>query len=292
MTISAATVKELRVKTNIGFMDCKEALLQTEGDVQEAILYLRKKGLMKADARAGRATKEGRIEIGIAQDQSCAYMIEVNCETDFVSKNDKFAAFTNALIRDALEQAPDTLDTFLAQKSSTDTEHTIEDFIKTQIATIGENIKMRRLEKITQKSPNGRFCTYIHTGAKIGVLLEVAPKNSGSINWELGASVLRDVAMHIAASQPQYIQADDIPADIIDKEKEIFSSQIDSKKPENIREKILLGKINKFSGEICLLTQSFIKNPEQTVAQYLEAQQKALGSPAVITQFYRYQLGD
>ncbi|MCH7504976.1 elongation factor Ts [PVC group bacterium] len=291
MSVNAATVKELRDKTNIGFMDCKEALKQTNGNIDEAVIYLRKKGIMKADARAGRAAKEGRIEIALNHNKDAAYIIEVNCETDFVARNEKFVDFVTQIKNHIIKNDPSSLDELLSQNFNGDSTQTVSDAVKSQIATIGENIVLKKLIKVSPIEPNSLFQIYIHAGSKLGVIVEGYAKE-GSIDNDLIKGLLKDVAMHIAASSPQYIRPDNVPDDLIEKEKDIFSSQIDPKKPDNIKEKIIAGKVAKMLNTICLLKQPYVKNPDITIEEHLTNESSSLGTPIEISQFHRMQLGD
>ena len=291
MSVNAATVKELRDKTNIGFMDCKEALKQTNGNIDEAVIYLRKKGIMKADARAGRAAKEGRIEIALNHNKDAAYIIEVNCETDFVARNEKFVDFVTQIKNHIIKNDPSSLDELLSQNFNGDSTQTVSDAVKSQIATIGENIVLKKLIKVLPIEPNSLFQIYIHAGSKLGVIVEGYAKE-GSIDNDLIKGLLKDVAMHIAASSPQYIRPDNVPDDLIEKEKDIFSSQIDPKKPDNIKEKIIAGKVAKMLNTICLLKQPYVKNPDITIEEHLTNESSSLGAPIEISQFHRMQLGD
>lgn len=291
MSVNAATVKELRDKTNIGFMDCKEALKQTNGNIDEAVIYLRKKGIMKADARASRAAKEGRIEITLNHNKDAAYIIEVNCETDFVARNEKFVDFVTQIKNHIIKNDPSSLDELLSQNFNGDSTQTVSDAVKSQIATIGENIVLKKLIKVSPIEPNSLFQIYIHAGSKLGVIVEGYAKE-GSIDNDLAKGLLKDVAMHIAASSPQYIRPDNVPDDLIEKEKDIFSSQIDPKKPDNIKEKIIAGKVAKMLNTICLLKQPYVKNPDITIEEHLTNESSSLGAPIEISQFHRMQLGD
>ena len=291
MSVNAATVKELRDKTSIGFMDCKEALKQTNGNIDEAVIYHRKKGIMKADARASRAAKEGRIEIGLNHNKDAAYIIEVNCETDFVARNEKFVGFVTQIKNHIIKNDPSSLDELLSQNFNGDFTQTVSDAVKSQIATIGENIVLKKPIKVLPIEPNSLFQIYIHAGSKLGVIVEGYAKE-GSIDNDLIKGLLKDVAMHIAASSPQYIRPDNVPDDLIEKEKDIFSSQIDPKKPDNIKEKIIAGKVAKMLNTICLLKQPYVKNPDITIEEHLTNESSSLGAPIEISQFHRMQLGD
>lgn len=292
MTISASAVKELREKTNIGFMDCKKALKATCGNLDEAIIYLRKSGLMKAQTKAGRATKEGRIEVALCPDNSAAVFLEVNCETDFVAKNENFISFTQSLMKHALAKKPGDKDEFLSQKFLLDESQTVDEALKAQIAKIGENLIIRRIEIHVASSPQSVMQYYIHMGSKLAVIVHASFIGGEPSSIDEAKKILKDVAMHVAASAPLYVRPDDVPQDIIDKEKEIYLSQVDPKKPENIREKIIQGKIAKYANDICLVSQPFVKAPELTVQKYLDEQKGSLGCSIKIEKFSRFQLGD
>ena len=276
MAITAAQVKELRERTGSGMMECKKALVDAGGDMETAIETLRKTGLAKADKKAGRVAAEGLVVIEASDDKKTAAIVEVNCETDFVAKKDDFQEFAAAIARRVLADDPADIDSLLAMPLHDGDATTIEDARKALIATIGENISVRRFVRVES---SGELSSYRH-GVRIGVLVDLAGGNP-----ELG----RDLAMHIAAHDPRpvCVSEDQVPADMIEKEREIFTAQArESGKPDNIIEKMIDGRIRKFLGEITLLGQSFVKDPDQTVGKLLEA------ANASVLRFERMELGE
>jgi elongation factor Ts len=271
MTISAALVKELRERTGAGMMDCKKALTESDGDIDKAIEHMRKTGLAKADKKAGRTAAEGRIVINMSADNKKAVIVEVNCETDFVARDENFVAFTDKLAELALAQDINDINA-LANGQLGD--KTVDEARRELVNKIGENIQLRRLTLINSANTLGQ---YSH-GGRIGVVVEV---EGGEDN------LAKDLAMHIAASKPIVVNPEDVPAAAIEQEREIFIAQArESGKPEEIIEKMIVGKINKFLSENSLVGQPFVKDPDQTIAKVLQAQKaKAL-------QFIRYEVGE
>jgi elongation factor Ts len=274
MAITAALVKELRERTGAGMMECKKALVETDGDIEAAIEHMRKTGLTKADKKAGRTAAEGLVAIKTSDDGKQAAIVEVNCETDFVAKGDDFKNFVEAIAQRVLDKQPADLDALLAMSISDDDATSIEDVRKTLIAKIGENMGLRRFELISAK---GNLASYMH-GARIGVVVDV----------EGGDDALgKDIAMHIAASRPVCVSEDEVPQDDIEKEKEIFSAQAaESGKPAEIIEKMVSGRIKKFLKEVTLLGQPFVKDPDQTVEQLLKS------AGAKVHCFVRFEVGE
>jgi len=268
MTITAQMVKELRDKTGAGMMDAKKALVEADGDMEKASEILRQKGIASADKKMGRIAAEGRVESFI--DANGGAMIEVNCETDFVAKNDEFKALATGLAKNVETQKPADVDALLGLTCA-DCGKVISDALKEKIASIGEKITVRRFVRY-----EGNVATYIHNG-KIGVLLQTDTKNDELMN---------DLCLHIASCAPQFISRDEIPQEVIDEETRIEMGKEDlQKKPEAIRGKIVEGRINKLMAERCLLDQGFVKDPNQTVAQLIEGKLK-------VTAFTRYELGE
>ncbi len=268
MTVTAQMVKELRDKTGAGMMDAKKALVEADGDMEKASEILRQKGIASADKKMGRIAAEGRVESYI--DANGGAMIEVNCETDFVAKNEEFKALATGLAKNVEVQKPSNVDSLLALTCA-DCGKVIADALKEKIASIGEKITVRRFVRY-----EGNVSTYIHNG-KIGVLLQTDVKNDELAN---------DLCLHIASCAPQFISRDEIPQEVIDEETRIEMGKEDlQKKPEAIRGKIVEGRINKLMSERCLLDQGFVKDPNQTVAQLIEGKMKVLA-------FTRYELGE
>lgn len=286
--ITAAMVKALREKTGAGMMDCKKALVEAEGNEEKAIEILRKKGLAKAAKKANRNAAEGRVEIYISDDYKNGSIVEVNCETDFVAKTDEFIEFTQKTVKVVSEN--DINDIESLNKAPFENS-TFEEELKVKIAKIGENIVVRRIATI--KAPkNGVVNGYIHAGGKVGVLVAVScdsEKTADAIK-----DTLRDIAMHIAAMKPLYLNPESVPADVIEKEKEIAKEQLLKEgKPENVIEKIIPGKIKKFFNEVCLTEQEYVKaEKKESVKEALSKAAKKVGGEAVLVDFIRFEVGE
>lgn len=282
--ITAKMVAELRAKTGAGMMDCKKALTETDGDMDQAIDLLRKKGLSAAAKKAGRVAAEGLVT-AVSDGNRCA-VVEVNSETDFVAKNDAFQGFVDGVAKTVLDEAPATLADLLTL-SFPATGRTVAEEQTHQIATIGENISIRRFKR-TEVSA-GVVASYVHGNGKIGVSVALATHSSD----EKVAAVARQIAMHVAAANPQYLDRAQVPAAVIEKEKEIMRAKaLDSGKPEKIIDKIIEGQINKFFGEVCLLEQIYVIDTDKTVAQVVQGLAGEIGSDVELTDFVRYQLGE
>ena len=282
--ITASMVADLRAKTGAGMMDCKKALAETDGNMEQAIDLLRTKGLAAAAKKAGRVAAEGLV--AVAGQGSCCAVVEVNSETDFVAKNEAFQAFVNGVAQVVLEQAPADL-AALQTLPFPATGRTVGEEQTHQVATIGENISVRRFARLELAA--GTVASYVHGAGKIGVLVALA-SDRGS---EQVAGLARQLAMHVAAANPQYLQRSEVPADVLEREKEIYRIKArESGKPENIIEKIIEGQVNKFFGEICLLEQAYVIDPDQKVAKVVEAIGKELGAKVELTGFVRFQLGE
>jgi len=278
-------VGDLRAKTGAGMMDCKKALTEAEGDMEQAIDLLRKKGLSAAAKKSGRVAAEGMIA-AVGNDK-CGALVEVNSETDFVAKNDAFQAFTNGVAEVALNANPADVDT-LKGLDFPASDRTVGDELTHQIATIGENMNIRRFARL--ESASGVTASYVHGGGKIGVLVQLDAEKGDDPKV---AETARMLAMHVAAANPQYLSREDVPADVVAREKDIMRVKaIESGKPENIVEKIIEGQINKFYGEICLLEQVYVIDTDQKVGKVVEALAKQLGSPATLAAYCRFQLGE
>ncbi len=274
MAITAAQVKELRQRTGCGMMECKKALTEADGNMDAAAEELRKSGLAKADKKAGRVAAEGVIIVEVSGDGKSAAMVEVNSETDFVAKKEEFQAFARAVARRVLSDAPADVDALMALPLE-DGGDSVEESRRGLISTIGENITVRRF--VRRQPAAGSVASYLH-GDRIGVLVEM----EGGDN-----ELARDIAMHIAASKPICVDEDGVPQETLDKEKEIFSAQAAaSGKPADIIEKMVSGRIRKFLGEITLVGQPFVKDPDQTVGKLLK------GANASVTGFDRLELGE
>ncbi len=274
MQITASMVKELRERTGSGMMECKKSLQEAEGNIDVAIENMRKSGLAKADKKSGRVAAEGRVVIAISDDGKNAAVVEVNCETDFVSGGDDFLSFVTAIAKTALDNQPADI-AALSEMTLEGSSETIEEARKAKIAKIGENMQLRRFDLL--KTENGTFGSYLH-GARMGVLVEM---ENGS------DELIKDVAMHIAASNPVCVSEADVPADVLEKEKDILRAQaLESGKPADIVEKMLTGRVRKYLAEITLLGQSFVKNPDITVETLLS------DAGATVNNFVRYEVGE
>lgn len=274
MAITAAQVKELRQRTGCGMMECKKALVEADADMEAAAEALRKSGLAKADKKAGRVAAEGIIVVEVSGDGKAAAMAEINSETDFVANKEEFQNFARAVVQRVLNDVPADMDALLAMPLE-DGGETVEEARRSLIAGIGENINVRRF--VRSEATVGTLSSYLH-GNRIGVLVDVQGGNT---------DLARDLAMHIAASKPVCVDASGVPQELLDKEKEIFSAQAEaSGKPAAIIEKMVSGRIRKFLGEITLLGQPFVKDPEQTVGKLLQA------AGASVQAFERLELGE
>ena len=292
MAITASMVKELREQTGAGMMDCKKALTETDGDFEKAIEFLREKGLATAQKKAGRIAAEGIVSTTIKDGDKVAAIVEVNAETDFVAKNEVFRTY----VKEVVEQAADTeaadIEAFKAEPWALDTSVTVAEKLAAMIAKIGENMNIRRFEKIV--SDDGVVVSYIHAGGKIGVLVEAKTDN----NSDAVKEALKNVAMQIAALNPKYVSTDEVPEDYKEHEKEILMAQAkndpkNANKPENIIEKMIAGRLSKELKEVCLLEQEYVKaENKETVAKYLEAVSKEVGSEVTLKRFIRFETGE
>jgi elongation factor Ts len=279
MAITAAAVKELRQRTGAGMMDCKKALTETDGDLDAAVKVLRTKGLAAAAKKSHRTASEGVVVI--AGDASKMAMLELNCETDFVARNEDFQSFAIALAEQALDSSVSDVEAFKAMPFAGDPGHTVEQMISQNVATIGENIVLNRIAIVTADEGN-MLSSYIHGGGKIGVVVE------GSAS--AGDEALHDVALHIAASEPRFTNRDEVTDDVLATEKEIALKQaMDQGKPEHIAEKIVAGKMEKFFESEVLLEQPFAKDTSISVRDYIG---NAGGGDATVVGFVRFKLGE
>ncbi|MFC2950084.1 translation elongation factor Ts [Virgibacillus sediminis] len=275
MAITAKLVKELREKTGAGMMDCKKALQETDGDIDKAIDYLREKGISKAAKKADRIAAEGSAHIEV--DNNTAVIIEVNCETDFVTKNDQFQQLLPELGKHILSQKPETVEEALQQKLHGEGE-TLEAHLNAVISKIGEKISLRRFA-LVNKTDNDAFGAYLHAGGRIGVLTLL----EGTQDEE----VAKDVAMHIAAVNPSYVSRDEVAEEEVNREREVLKTQaLNEGKPEKIVEKMVEGRLGKFFEGIVLLEQDFVKDPDQKVKKYVE------DKGASVKSFIRYEVGE
>ncbi len=287
--ITASIVKELRDKTSAPMMDCKKVLTETNGDLEDSIKLLRERGIMKSAKMSDRAANEGVITARVSAASTSGILIEVNCETDFVSKNDSFQSFVGSLADTLAAANAADLDAALALQIDG---QSIEDTVKAKVGEVGENLQFRKYIRY-DAAQGGVIASYIHLGGKVGVLIEVGttkPETKGTDSFK---ELIKDLTLHIAACAPKGLSREDIPAAVVDGEREIFRARLaDSGKPENIIENILNGQINKFFAESCFLEQPFVKDDKQTVTQLLEAKGKELGDTLTVTRFVRFGLGE
>jgi elongation factor Ts len=279
MAISAAMVKELREKTGAGMMDCQRALKEAGGDLEEAVKILRKRGLAAAAKKAGRVTKEGLVAVHVVADRRRGGMIELNCETDFVSRTEQYRAFAEALAEQAASDGIGDVDKLKSSRYMADPLHTVAEAIASQIATIGENIVLTRVGCIIA-GDGMQIGSYVHMGGKIGVLVEASAATD--------EETLKDVAMQVAAAEPRFVSRDQVPAEVVKEELEIARAQAaESGKPANVIDKIAEGKLGKFYEQTCLMDQVFVKNPEEKVAAMLAAR-----NGVSVKSFLRFKLGE
>ncbi len=285
MTVTPTMIKELREQTGAGFGDVKSALTEANGNMEEATKILRKKGLAAAGKKAGRVTAEGAVVARV--DGNIGVLVEVNCETDFVGRNENFQRFASEVAKVVAQSRANTVDELLAENWPGSGE-TVAQHVAEQIASIKENISIRRFVRY-EAPANAVVGTYIHGGGKIGVMVEVI----GGASSEPTAEVAKDIAMHIAAAEPRFLRREDVTQKDLDTEREIArDAALKSGKPENIVEKMVSGKMEKFYGEACLLEQPYIRDDKSTVSQYLANRGKEAGCQYIVTRFTRYKLGE
>lgn len=289
--ITAQLIKTLRDKTNAGMMDCKAALTESGGDLEEAEIILRKKGITGADKKAGRATSEGVISSRIDADAKNGVLVQVSCETDFVAKNENFQSFVDGLVNHVAEgEAAGSVDELLAQKYVGDDSMTVEEVVKSKIGELGENMALSRFERF-ELDGEGVIASYIHPPGKVGVLLEAGCTKADTASNEKFREVVKDIALHIAAAQPLCVSRDEVPADKVESEKEIYREQVKGK-PENIIDKIVEGKLDKYYASMALLEQGFIKDPDKSVNDLLAAAGKEVGDELSVRRFARFAIGE
>ncbi|MDD9950216.1 MAG: translation elongation factor Ts [Zetaproteobacteria bacterium] len=280
MSVTAAQVKELRQRTGVGMMECKKALVENSGDMDQAIVWLRERGMAKAAKKAGRTTAEGIVQVSRSADGKSACAVEINCETDFAAKNADFREFAEKVAKIAVEGRFVDVEALKAARYG---ESTVGEALTSLIATVGENMSLRRVRTLSVES--GCVVAYSHMGGKIGSLVALQSDADKSALEEAGS----DLAMHVAATAPKYLTRDQVQAAELDTEKDIIRKRLlEQGKPENIIEKALLGQVNKFYSDVCLVDQPFVKEPKMSVTAYL----KKVDSAAAIADFLRFQLGE
>ena len=287
MAITASMVKELREMTGAGMMDCKKALNETNGDMDAAIEFLRKNGQAKAEKKAGRIAAEGIVK-AVVKDDKVAAIVEVNSETDFVAKNEEFQGFVNAVVNQVADSDAADMDAFMAEAWAADTTKTVKDALVEKVAVIGENLNIRRFEKIVT---DGCVVDYIHGGGRIGVLIEA---EADVVNDEI-KKCLKNVAMQVAAMSPKYTSRAEVSQEYMDHEKEILlaaAKKENPEKPENIIEKMIIGRLNKELKEVCLLDQAYVQDSDLTVAKYVEKVAKENNANVTVKKFIRFETGE
>ncbi len=281
-TVTVALINELRQLTNAGMMDCKKALTETGGDMEAAVKILREKGLAIQVKRADKESKEGIISALASDDGKVFAMAEVNTETDFVAKTDNFKAFAELVTKTVLETGKTCPEELAA---------TLKDPFMTIVSQTGENVQIRRAAHYV-RADNAMIESYIHMGGKVGVLVEVAAGKAETLETDAFKELVHDLALQIAAAAPRYLLSAEVPADVIENEKEIARNSDRFKgKPANIVENALKGIVNKFYSEVCLINQPFVKEPKQSITDIVKACEKATGDAITITRFVRFQLG-
>ncbi len=291
MEITAQMVKDLREMTGAGMMDCKKALTEANGDIDKAVDILRTRGLAALAKKAGRATNEGVVAAHVTDDGKVGVLLEVNCETDFVGRNDQFLAFVNDLAAHIAVAAPTDVDE-LKQQSFTGRDHTVEEVLGEMVGKLGENMTITRFVR-REVAGTGMIGSYIHMGGRIGVLVEASCGSPETCAHPAFASFIKDVAMQVAAASPIAVTRDDVPADIVEHELSIYKAQAaESGKPEPIQQKMAEGRLTKFFKEVCLVEQVFVKNPDITIADFATSVGKELGDTIAIVGFERFALGE
>jgi len=273
--ITASLVKELRDATNLGMMECKKALVDTDGDKDKAIQLLREKGQIAQEKRAGRDTTQGVIASGL-DGSTVGTLVQISCETDFVSKNEKFQGYVQDIATRAVAVEGDLGEA-------------IADDLTNMVHEIGENIVLSNSARY-EVSGSGAIASYIHLGGRVGVLIEVGCGNDATVEQAAFAEVVKDLNLHIAACNPMYLTRDEVPADVVAAEREIYAKQVEGK-PAEILDKIVDGKMNKFFGQSCLLDQGFVKDDSQSISDLLASASKDLGDELKISRFVRYEVG-
>ena len=291
MAVTASMVKELREMTGAGMMDCKKALNETNGDMDAAVEFLRKNGQAKAEKKAGRIAAEG-IVMAEVKDDKVAAIVEVNSETDFVAKNAEVQGFVKAVVEQAMETEAADMDAFMAENWKEDASKTVKDALTEKISVIGENLSIRRFEKVVS---DGCVVAYIHGGGRIGVLVEA---DTDVVNDEI-KTCLKNVAMQVAAMSPKYVSREEVSEEYMEHEKEILLAQAKKEneesnkpKPDNIIEKMIVGRLNKELKEICLLDQVYVQDGDLTVAKYVEKVAKETGANLSVKKFVRFETGE
>ena len=289
MAVTAKMVKELREMTGAGMMDCKKALNETNGDMDAAIEFLRKNGEAKAVKKAGRIAAEGIVMADVKDDKTAA-IVEVNSETDFVAKNAEFQGFVKAVVNQAIASESTDMEGFMAEAWNEDASKTVQDALNEKISVIGEKLSIRRFEKIVT---DGCVVDYIHGGGRIGVLVEVNCETDFVAKTDAFKELVKDIAMHIAATNPSYLKREEVPTAELEHEQAVLAEQARNEgKPEKIIEKMVAGRIEKYYKEVCLMEQPFVKDPDKTISDLITESIAKIGENISIRRFTRYQLGE
>lgn len=284
MAVTAALVKELRERTGAGMMDCKKALVETDGDIEKAIDYLREKGIMKAQKKAGRIAAEGLVRVAFGEGNKTASIVEVNSETDFVAKNEEFIEFVEDLAKEVLAKGNMPMEQFMAEPFG---EGTVQETLTAKVAKIGENLSIRRFAKVEEDGVV--YAGYTHGGGRIGVIVGIKTDAAAD---EI-AAVGKDVAMQVASMNPKFVNEDGVDPEYLENEKKILTEQVlnEGKKPEMV-ERIVAGKIKKELKEVCLLDQPFVKDGDVSVQQYVANAAKEIGKDMEVVSMIRYEVGE
>lgn len=286
MQITAKMVGELRERTGVGMMDCKKALVKTDGDIEKAIEILREKGLAAAAKKAGRIASEGLVSAYITDDQKLGAVAEFNCETDFVAKNEEFIAMSDNLAKQAALSKAENIEELLSEKYIANEEITVKDAITALIAKLGENMNLRRFKRISAK--DGIVASYIHGGGRIGVIVNVESDKDTVL-----AEVAKEMTLQVAAANPLYLNKEDVSVDALEKEKEIYRQQaLNEGKPEKVVEKMITGRIQKYYKEVCLMEQLYIRDQDINVRKFIEQKSKENGNEIKIVKFARFEKGE
>ncbi|MGH4138115.1 translation elongation factor Ts [Clostridium sp.] len=285
--ITASMVKDLRERTGAGMMDCKRALSETDGDIDKAIELLREKGLAAAAKKSGRIAAEGLVCTYISEDMKVGSLVEVNCETDFVADNEGFVTLAKNVAKQGAQTTSTTIEEFVSEKYIANKDITISDAVTELITKLGENMSVRRFQKFSIE--NGIVQSYIHGGGRIGVLVELSCAKQDDVL----AQIAKDVAMQVAAASPLFLDNTCVDNETLEKEKEIYRVQaLNEGKPEKIVEKMVMGRVNKYFKEVCLLEQIWVKNSDYTITKYLQEESTKLGAEIKITRFVRFERGE
>lgn len=290
-TVSKEAIKELREKSGAGLVECKQALRESNGDVDRAMDLLREKGLASAAKKSGRAASEGVVSIAASKDENFYAIYEVNCETDFVTNTDDFKDLVESIGEVALESGAKDLDSLKNAKVAKADNVSVQDWISQKIAIIGENLVLRKYDAV-EKTGSAYISQYIHGDGKIGVLLELEAEDTSKYSNEAFQNLAKDISMHIAASAPVCLDRSQVNPEDLNKERAIYKKQVlEEGKPENIADKIVEGKLNKYYEEICLVDQEFIKENKVKISQVVDREAKAIGSKIILKNFIRIALG-